>query len=102
MAYYMDCMKGSKSEFRHEKIAIVLNEALADFASRGGNLPKPVKGTKEEKFRHISDICCLQKPSDLPAGYLLCRHLAYLVRVQDKLLTVEDLLTTADRARYFA
>jgi hypothetical protein len=65
-------MKGSKSKFRHDKIVPILNEALADFAYRGGNLPKPVKGTKEEKSRHISDICCMQKPSDLPAGYLLC------------------------------
>jgi hypothetical protein len=87
-------MKGSKSKFRHKKIAHVLNESLADFASRGGNLPKPVKGTKEGKFSHISDICCVQKPSDLTAGYLLFWHLAYLVRVQAKLLTVEDLLTT--------
>jgi hypothetical protein len=87
-------MKGSKSKYIHEKIAPVLNEALANFASRGGNLPKPVKGMKEEKFRHISDICCMQKPSDLPVGYLLYWHLAYLVWVQAKLLTVEDLLTT--------
>jgi hypothetical protein len=86
-------MKGSKSKFRHEKIAPVLNEALADFASRGGNLPKTVKGTKEEKFRHISDICCVQNSSDLPPVYLLCWHLAYLLRVHAKLLTVEDLLT---------
>jgi hypothetical protein len=61
-------MKGSKSKFRHENIAPILNEALADFASSVGNLPKPVKGTEEEKFRHISDISCVQKLSDLPAG----------------------------------
>jgi hypothetical protein len=52
-------MKDSKSKFRHGKMAPVLNEALTDFASRGGNLLKLVKGTKEEKFKHISDICCM-------------------------------------------
>jgi hypothetical protein len=87
-------MKGSKAKFRNKKIAPVLNEALADFASRGGNLPKQVKGMKEEKFRHISDICCVQKSSDLPACYFICWHLSYLVRTQAKLLIVEDLLTT--------
>jgi hypothetical protein len=88
-------MKGSKSKFTHEKIAPILNEALADFASMGGNLPKPVKGTKDTNFRHISDIYCMQKPSDLPAGYLLCWHLAYLVRMQAKLLTAKESLTTS-------
>ena len=88
----MDSMR-AKSKFKLKNISSVLNGALSEFAQRGGNLPSKGKGhNKMEKFKHITDISCVQQSSNLPAGYFLCWHLALLVRIQSKFLTVEDLV----------
>ena len=90
MAFYMDSMR-PKSKFKHKTISGVLNGALSKFAQRGGNLPSQGKGHKMEKFKHITDISCVEQSSDLPGGYILCWHLAHLVRIQNKLVTAKDL-----------
>ena len=88
--YYMDSMR-AKSKFKHKTISGVLNGALSEFAQRGGNLPSQGKAHKMENFKHITDISCVEQSSDHPVGYILCWHLAYLVRIQNKLVTAKDL-----------
>ena len=74
-------------------IGSVLDDALNRFrCMTGSNLANTVKGTnEEEKFRHMTDIVCVQKPMcSISADYYLCWHMDTLVRYQDLISKAGD------------
>lgn len=74
-------------------IESVLDDALNRFSCLpGSNLPDTGMDPRaEEKFNHVTDIACVQKPRDnTRADYYLCWYMDTLVRFQDHIPKAGD------------
>lgn len=86
-AYYFDSMKREKKNYTLLKK--VLDDALFDFAHKGGTVAKRSGGPR---FKHVTDFCCRQQPENsVTCGYYVCSHMDDFVRARNTLCKAEDL-----------